>query len=322
MDCFRENRGTKISGYNLFRQYSGNENHLTKALLHVIEESGPKLLFFIARNLGIDLNESYFSVFTQKALKEDREKDDYSTIDGLITFSPLQFLIESKIKKNAVNINQLDRHRDYVDLLRNKAIPTILLYITPDDKKPEELKKDETVIWCNWETMHKIVDKYYDDNHIESKLKEAFDGCYKQIFSGHDSIPPEDLVAVLAGSHAEPYAKANNIYHCQPWRTFRGARYLAFYCNKKISYVFKVLKVYNSKDEIKDPELIEKTKNLASDKIFVLEEMKDFIKPIINDKTDYMGNPTAFTMGQPRYFSLSDLKKANKTSDLEKTNKI
>lgn len=119
---------------------------------------------------------------------------------------------------------------------------------------------------------------------------------------------PERTAVVLGGGFGEGHALAHNEYFCQPNREFKGVKFMAFYTNKRIAYIYKI---------ISGPEQVQL--ETGAHTLYKLELFLDRSEdPIINDKKNKNGQPTPFTMGSPRYVDIELLSTAKFTSELEK----
>jgi len=245
--------------------------------------------------------------------------------DGLLesNFS-FKLFIESKIKPNAVNEKQLDGHQQQTKNNNNY----FLLYLTPDDEKPVILGD---TYWANWSRIIEMFNDYLQTSQSDNKqLLEFLVGHFNTLLDNLNLLGNtwnlnnnDNKVIILAGSWAEGIALKYNYYICQNKRSFKPARYLAFYNNNQIRHVFEILKApENDIDLSKRPEFAAYIQQaepnyVATDlrKVFTLKRFKN-IKSVINDSIDKNGKPCPYTYGQPRYTTLENLQKASKTSEL------
>ena len=117
---------------------------------------------------------------------------------------------------------------------------------------------------------------------------------------------------------AEQTALKHNLYICQIDRTFRPSRYVAFYKEGVIRYLFELIDApYKNCNEKNTPVL----KNVLQYKsksepiqVMYLKKALD-IGPINNDTVDKNGRSAAFTQGQ-RYTTYDKIIKARMTSEL------
>lgn len=305
--------GTAVEPSNLYeRLYKTAENQLTKSLLHLIDAGGLELVAHICEELSILNRRDFFTIVSQASYssKEEEEKQRESVPDGIIAVNSVSLVIESKVAKNAISIPQLEAHVRFVKKLgeEKKDGTVVLLYITPDAKAPEALKREKSdILWANWNDVTEILENYCESRPHLDYLYQAF-VAHKNKVIDKNEIPADKKVAIVAGSYAEGKARKDKIYHCQMGRNFQDASYIAFYTNKRIAYVYKIVSgptLYEDGGDRYDLEL-------------VLDRSGD---PIVNNKLDKNKNPTPFTMGVTRYASIDQLKTARTTSQLENSKK-
>ncbi|MDE6695498.1 MAG: hypothetical protein K2K25_01325 [Muribaculaceae bacterium] len=305
----KEYPGTEISSANLLtKHYSKPEDILTKSLLHIIDAGGFGLLSRLGTEFDIPIPEKIIHTTSQIPFHKESDNLIYgSRPDGLISSVPFSIMIESKLYENSINLNQLEAHIESLD--RNLTYgESVLLYITPDKNLPELLnRREEGIFWIQWSALKHFLHSYCHLRTHLLYLYEAFEGLYNSVFVKENIIPSDKLTVVLAGRFAEGQALKNGIYNCQIGRTFKNAKYMTFYCNKMISYVF----------EIKKGPYVDPDGSYPGNYLYDLELVPDVIdKPINNNKKDKKGNPTPYTMGSPRYVSIDKLKTAKFTSEL------
>lgn len=130
-------------------------------------------------------------------------------------------------------------------------------------------------------------------------------------------------VIVLAGSTAESTALKHNIYVCQNKRSFRPARYITFYNNNQVKYLFEITQPpaddVNMYEHEQFREFIKEFPDRENNKlstVFYLKLIKELKPAIENDSVDKNGKPCPYTYGQPRYTTFTNFNKAKKTSEL------
>ena len=305
----------KIEDISIFGEYKQAENRVTAAFLQICKIGGEDFIRFMTNQLKIQLPSSEIEI--QSQIKE------ITTIpDGLLksNFS-FKLLVESKIKPNTVNEKQLIGHRKQI-----KNSNDFLLYLTPDNNKPVILGD---TYWANWVQIINTFNNYLQTYQSENKqllefLVEHFNTLLDNLnLLGYIWNLNNNNVIILAGSWAEGIALKYNYYICQNKRSFKSARYLAFYNSNQIRHVFEILKTpENDIDLSKRSEFTtyiqESEPNYeAGDlrKVFTLKYVEN-IKPVVNDSTDKNGKPCPYTYGQPRYTTLPALQNASKTSQL------
>lgn len=313
-----------ISTKSVFGEYKQDENRVTAALLHILYIGGNPL---IQRVFGdaIDIPSNNIKVITQ-SYQDDSIPDGEISCDCQYTI-----FIESKIKKNAINLSQLSNHSK----LQNHSTNRYLCYITPDAVIPPALN-NLSIAWLNWEWVTKIllgviaegiasaVLKYLIEQfcllikHIVYKNKSTpFDLIYPDIFVSDG----ENRVIIVGGRWGEDVAVKYHFYACQSNRSFLEAKYLAFCYDNRIKYLFEIVDIkesVNLKQENISPEYFkEKEPSYIGEprKLFKLELKKTFTEDIINDKKDKNGNPCAFVQGQT-YTTYDKIINAKKTTEL------
>ena len=305
----------RIEDISIFGEYSQPENKVTAAFLQICKVGGEQLIRRLTKEIGILIPNSEIEISSQVKRGE-------TVPDGLLesNFS-FRLFVESKISKNSVNLKQLAGHRQKI-----KCDNDFLLYLTPDESKPEVL---EDTKWASWQqivsTFDVYVEKYQSDN---KPLLEFLIGHFHTLLENMKLLDNQwdlnnDRVLILAGSWAEGVALKYKYYIGQNRRSFKPSKYLAFYIDSQIRNVFEIKNA--PEDDVnllqRDSEFGEYVKraepNYSGDlkKVFTLGEAIE-IGPVDNDSIDKNGKPCPYTYGQPRYTTLSALKKAKRTSEL------
>jgi hypothetical protein len=304
----------KIEETSIFGDYDQAENRVTAAFLHICKAGGEDLIRYLTNELQIQLPSSQIEIRSQV-------KETKTIPDGLLKsdFS-FKLYVESKIKENSIDIKQLEGHNGEI-----KNSNDFLLYLTPDDTKPEIL---ESTHWANWIQIINIFEDYYEANKKDNKELFKFLVDHFRILLTNNKLLGQtwelnnDNVIIVAGSVAEGVALDYNYYICQNKRTFRSAKYLAFYNNNQIEHIFEIEKA--PEDDVNlsvRPEfslyLNEKEPSYNGDlrRVFTLINHQK-LTPIINDSVDKNGKSCPFTYGQPRYSKLEKINTAKKTSQL------
>jgi hypothetical protein len=304
----------KIEDISIFGEYKQAENRVTAAFLQICKVGGEDFIRFLTNTLNIQLPSSEIEIQSQV-------KGTGTVPDGLLesNFS-FKLYVESKIKPNTVNATQLAGHQKQI--IKNNDF---LLYLTPDDTKPATLG---TTYWANWLQIINTFNDYLQTSQSDNKqllefLVEHFNTLLVNLnLLGYTWDLNNDNVIIVAGSWAEGVALNYNYYICQNKRSFKSARYLAFYNNNQIRHVFEIVKA--PEDDINlslRPEfatyLINAEPGYSGDlrKVFTLKNVQN-VGPIINDSLDKNGNPCPYTYGQPRYSKLPTLQTSARTSQL------
>jgi hypothetical protein len=239
--------------------------------------------------------------------------------DGLLRsdFS-FQLYIESKVKRNSVDRVQLDEHRK---LLAEGN--RFLVYVTPDEVKPV---LPDDVYWGSWKKVSESFSQYLQNEKVPNLallvfLTEQFNTLLANMgLLGERWSLDNEQVLVVAGSSGEDLALRRDIYICQNHRRFRPSRYLTFYNNARIQYLFEVVsEPLDDVDVTKEPKFKEFLQELNPEhgprRLFHLKRLAE-VGPIINDSTDRNGSACPYTYGQPRYTTLDRIRRAKRTSDL------
>ena len=304
----------KIEDISIFGEYKQAENRVTAAFLQICKIGGEEFIRFLTNALNIQLPSSEIGIQSQV-------KGIETIPDGLLesNFS-FKLFVESKIKPNAITAKQLSGHQQQI-----KNSNDFLLYLTPDDNKPEILGD---TYWANWLQIINTFTDYLQKSQSDNKqllefLIEHFNTLLDNLnLLGYTWNLKNDNVIILAGSWAEGVALKYNYYICQNKRSFKSARYLAFFNNNQIRHVFEILKAPEddidlSKRSEFEAYIQQNEPEYAGDlrKVFTLKHVEN-IKSVVNDSTDKNGKPCPYTYGQPRYTNFSALLSASKTSQL------
>ena len=224
----------KIEDISIFGEYKQAENRVTAAFLQICKVGGEDFIRFLTNQLNIQLPSSEIEIQSQV-------KGTGTVPDGLLesNFS-FKLYVESKIKPNMVNAMQLAGHQKQI--INNDDF---LLYLTPDDTKPIILGQ---TYWASWLQIINTFNDYLQTSQSDNKqllefLVEHFNTLLDNFnLLGYTWNLNNDNVIIVAGSWAEGVALNYNYYICQNKRSFKSARYLAFYNNNQIRHVFEILK--------------------------------------------------------------------------------
>lgn len=304
----------KIEDISVFGEYKQPENRVTAAFLQICKIGGEDFIRFLTNKLNIQLPSSEIDISTQI-------KGEGSVPDGLLesNFS-FKLFVESKIKPNAINKDQYTAHKKQI-----KRSNDFLLYLTPDNNRPAAL--GNTTYWANWLTVINTFNDYLQTSQTENKqLLEFLIDNFNTLLDNLNLLGftwdlNNENVIILAGSWAEGIALNFNYYICQNKRSFKSARYMAFFNNNQIRYVFEIAKPPEDDIDLNQPAYAnyvnQAETNYPGDlrKVFVLKNVQS-VGPIINDSIDKNGKPCPYTYGQPRYTTLKKLQTSSRTSQL------
>lgn len=314
-------------GDSIFSTYSTGENRVTASILAVLRSLS---LTRCEQILAALVGQSEFELIR---FQNQPSKGSEGIPDAEIV-SSCRFLIETKIRSNAVNVSQLRRHLKRFD--GSSETTRILLVLTPDATQPPQIDEigDRRVAWASFASLDQAIDELFEDKEEVISEREAF--LLRQLQTMLDNeglIGTLKNVLVIPAKNAWPEYKQFKSYVCQANRSFKPVAYLAFYHGNEIHELIpKILDSF---------ECVEMKKGLHKGKLgelvnYLLENrLRDegktykvlFLshpdapetirldRPIINDLVAATGRVTAFTQNQ-RYVELEALKKAHKTSEL------
>lgn len=323
-----------ITDFSIFGEYKNDEDRLTAALLQVLHYGGHPL---IANLFGdtLDLPSNEVNVIPQ-SVQEDSRPDGEITCD-----CHYQIFIESKIVLNDIRDDQLKNHCK----LANPSNGQYLMYLTPDDTKPQKLELLSGLVeWMSWSQISAALESYLQEttdellvflirqliiliDHILKKtLKTRKRVANQETSTTKDTrqIESADNNVIIVGGHwGENIAKNYNFYACQPNRFFYDARYIAFYHQNRIKELFRIVDKPIESIDIQTCKQISPTYFKDAEpgytpqqrKLFLLEHIHTFDPSIQNDKVDKNGHSCAFVQRQT-YTSYDKIMAAIKTSDL------
>jgi hypothetical protein len=283
------------------------------------------------RLLGSLLEQSEFELIR---FENQPSKGGTGVPDAIIQCS-IRLLLETKTERNAVSLPQIKRHLERLDSATEAV--AILIVLTPDDSRPEELDKlnESRVAWTSFAILDQAIDEMLDDKYEVVSEREAFLLRSLQNMLSEEKLlsNPNDVVIVAARSAWDEY-KDIHAYVCQPNRPFQSVTRMGFY-SKGVIYplVPKITAIYDEVEIIRNHHkgelgklvnrLIDERRRRENCRFKVLlltaPDSEDTIKldtPIPNNKVSKTGKNTAFTMGQ-RYVSIEKLSVAKSTSELD-----
>lgn len=347
-----------IENHSIFGDYKQNENRVTCALLHVLNYGGSDMIDAFIEAFGGEVINSAPLIATQIKLTDGKNTIKYDEgqdccADGLIVSDyRYKIYIESKIDCNAIRKGQLDAYKRNV----NPGMGEYLLYITPDIQMPSIL--DDWVYWMNWndvlsflyeylatkaadalleyliDNFKKLIDKFIIHKKQNKAKAKKENQCLqdiarkklvtKQAISSDDN---QELVLIVGGRWGEKIALLFDFYACQPDRFFLPTKYMAFYYNHRIEYLFKIVHCASSieltdqsldinEKYFKDYDPAYKGSTDKAREVFKLELVRIFPNGgIINASKDKNGKPCAFVQRQ-RYTTIEKILTAKDTSEL------
>lgn len=313
---------------SIFSTYSAGENRVTGSILAVLRSLA---LGRTERLLGALLQESEFQLlhFQNQAARGGEGVPD-AVING-----SCRLLIETKVVRNAVNVDQVARH---LKRLTGQEALQRLLILTPDDRRPDALAAltDARVAWASFALLDQAIDELLRDPKEVIAEREAFLLRNVQLMLEEEGLLKSvDDVVVVPAAQAWPEYLQFSAYVCQPNRTFQLVDYMAFYADgaiqPKVPNILEVVHavVFESDSPGVSQEVGQLIRGMIKAgvrergvqyKVFLLSPSTDsrtlvLPGPVVNDLTSGTGRGVAFTQNQ-RYVSLSRLRTAKRTSEL------
>ncbi|MCF6273562.1 MAG: hypothetical protein L3J37_10305 [Rhodobacteraceae bacterium] len=213
---------------SIFSTYSQGENRVTSTIIQVL------------KNLPINVVEQFLIMFSESDEQEyfgfnNQVKGEGSVPDAEIS-AKFSLLFETKVKQKAVGARQLRKHLEFA-----KNRKSLLVYLTPDIRKPKELT-DAEVVWKSFQDVYDLIGELIEDTSLILSERDQF--LLKNLqdfFSDSGLLPKPDQVLVIAARIAWPAYCKHGVYICQSGRSFRDVDWLGFYSDGVIQS--KVAKV-------------------------------------------------------------------------------
>lgn len=148
---------SSIQSSSIFGEYSGKENRVTAAFLHILDKGGEPLLRYVLGVANESLPDNEIKIGTQQVTKSQNKK---SVFDGIISCDfKFDYIIESKVDNNPLSSTQVNQyHQAYKGSHK-------LFALTSDDKAPNSLWQGD--IWLNWTKLINALKKYNEENEDE-----------------------------------------------------------------------------------------------------------------------------------------------------------
>src|SRR5436190_5522941 len=141
---------------NIFSTYSTGENRVTASILAVCQSLS---LQRTQRHIGALHEQSEFELvrFENQPAKGSKGVPDASIV------SSVRLLIETKIVRNAVDLQQLQQHLNRLD--ETSEIVKLLLVLTPDDQCPQVLNQlgDPRAVWSSFAALDQAINDLISD---------------------------------------------------------------------------------------------------------------------------------------------------------------
>lgn len=312
---------------SIFSTYRTGENRVTASVLAVLRSLA---LRRTERLLGALMERSEFELVS---FQNQTAKGGKGVPDASITAS-CRLLVETKIERNAVRRDQIQRHLDRLNAAQEAV--KVLLVLTPDDISPAVLAElgDPKVAWASFADLDQAIEELLNDQSEVISEREAFLLRELQAMLAEEGlVSVASDVVVVPARNAWPEYREFHAYVCQPRRPFQGVRRIAFYTGGAIQTL--VPTILETRDEVLfEPgahkgalgTLVDRMLKVGvretgqQHKVMLLSPPDDartlkLERKIENDLTADSGRPTAFTQNQ-RYVAEEKLRKARTTSDL------
>jgi hypothetical protein len=316
-------------GLGLFSTYSTGENRVTASILAVLRSLA---LSRTERLLGALMEQSEFQLVQ---FENQVAKGGPGVPDAMIA-SSVRILIETKLHRNALGKAQVRRHLR--KLRASKETTRVLLVLTPDDARPRTLEtmRDSQLVWAPFSGLDQAIEGLLaDKNEVISEREGFLLRELQSMLLKERLVGSGDAVLVVPARNAWPEYQRFHAYVCQPDRTFKPVKQVAFYADGHIQpsvpAIIKTWEAVKFEDGKHEDWLGELVTTMLADgsrhegvsyKVLRLSGPDDpktlrLSKPVENDLRSAEGRPIAFTQNQ-RYVSLDKLKKAQYTSELVK----
>ena len=317
-------------GSNIFSTYSTGENRVTASVLAVLKSLSIERM---ERLLGALLEQSEFQLISF----ENQPSKGAAGVPDAMILSSCRLLIETKIIRNSIRKEQIQRHLDRLDLAKENT--QALLIITPDDHIPSILStfNDKRLIWTSFASLDQAIEELLNDKAEVISEREAFLLRELQAMLLEEGLvgSSKEVVVVPAKDAWDEYQQYH-AYVCQANRPFQPVDRMAFYTAGQIyPKIPKILDRSQENLSVRFERNLHKgwlgtlvnnmlkaglRKEGVSYRVIKLsppEESETITLPypIINNLKSESGRTAAFTQNQ-RYVALDSLKKAKYTSEL------
>lgn len=356
----------QIEDHSIFGDYNQGENRVTCALLKILQLAGNDLIEKLIERFGGDVKKNEPDILTQIPL--DGKKGTVAdgliirdcTYKIIIEAKIAPFAINLRHNQNQLNnYRNLASQNDDEYILYitpdsqkpNELNPDIFWlnwdditqllkdYLLDIDNQilifliKEFIKLIGKLITGQFGSKGKELEKEKEETERIAKERIAKEDISKEWNVQNDNFTEEnavedDNVLIVGGRWGEKIAVRYGLYACQPKRFFIPTKYMAFYYDNRIKYLFEIIfkeeivkDLRDKKWEI-DPDYFKKFDiNYAhamnkERELFRLKLIHIFNgNGIVNDSVDKNGKRCAFTQKQ-RYTTLNKILKARKTSEL------
>lgn len=262
----------------LFSTYSQGENRVTSSLIAVLERID---LSLVEQLLAAASGESSLEMVRFKNQVTGTE----SVPDASIS-ADFQFLFETKIKSDSVNLKQLKSH---LKSFNESTSLQKLFVVTPDDSQPKQIGdvNDQRVTWFSFQALHQAIEDLLDeDGRLISERSVFLLTELRRLFEAEHLLRPDEDIVVVAAREAYDAYLEYGIYACQVGRSFRrGVQRLGFYKEKMIQIEFPLIEKVFPEDVIDTATAKKYLRSEATDE----KRVGKAIKKMVDDRTVWAG---------------------------------
>src|SRR5579864_2369185 len=216
---------------SIFSTYSTGENRVTASILAVLRCLA---LPRIERILGALMEDAEFQLVR---FQNQPAKGGKGIPDGEIG-SSCRLLLETKLVRNGLNRDQLERHLERLDTSTEKD--RMVLVLTPDDAPPNLIAEinDERLVWSSFAALNQAMDEMLSgaENEMEviSEREEFLLRELQKMLIAEGLIGSSKEVLVIPARQAWEFYKQHHVYSCPSGRAFQPVKYIAFYTGNEI----------------------------------------------------------------------------------------
>lgn len=236
----------KISEQSIFSEYKKSEDKVTAALLQVLHYGGHNIVCSLFEDIDLPSNEINVS---------PQVVEDESRPDGVVSCDcKYKIFIESKIFSDAFNSVHGKKQLEANKKLSSPNDAQWVVYITPDERKPQELEAASEIIWINWQKIVEKLRGYETSDNLVKFLIDQFCIYVDHIVFGNkgrlsnhgalssiEMLDKDQRVIIVGGAWGEDVALKYHFYACQEGRYFLPAKYIAFYHKNRIQNIFEIV---------------------------------------------------------------------------------
>ena len=143
-----------------------SEDKVTAALLQVLHYGGHNIVCSLFEDIDLPSNEINVS---------PQVVEDESRPDGVVSCDcKYKIFIESKIFLDAFNSVHGKKQLEANKKLSSPNDAQWVVYITPDERKPQELEAASEIIWINWQKIVEKLRGYETSDNLVKFLIDQF----------------------------------------------------------------------------------------------------------------------------------------------------